>query len=304
MSRDATKTRRRAADAQRVFASFLQKRIGFRSERKKQKTFARWHWGPNAGLPLVLAIFCFLGPLVWPPAPDAVDADMALAAPSWAHPAGTDDLGRDQLARLMAGGAETLSVAVPAAMLAVLLGVSYGVVAAFGPALLGRALLRLLDALLALPSLVILLCGASVLPLGRATVCGLIAVTAWFSLARLVRAEIVALRDRDFTHAARQLGAGPLHVAYVHYLPHIGRLLAVNGALILGDAILSLSSLSFLGFGLPPPAASWGGMLQSGLALIDLHAWWLVLPPGALIAASLYAAFAIGEAIAEGRDST
>ncbi len=246
-------------------------------------------------------MFCCLGPLAWHTAPDALDANATLAAPTWAHPAGTDILGRDQLARLMAGGAETMLVAVPAALLAVLLGVAYGLLAGFAPVWLGRVLMCLLDALLALPSLVILLCGASVLPLGRVSVCGLIAVTAWFSLARLVRTEIVALRDRDFAHAARQLGAGPWHMARVHYVPNIGRLIAVNSALILGDAILSLSSLSFLGLGVPPPAASWGSMLQSGLGLIDLGAWWLILPPGMLIAATLCAASGVGAAIAEHR---
>jgi peptide/nickel transport system permease protein len=290
MSSEATSNK-----GQKFFGAFFRKRTEFFFE--KQKTFASWHWIRHAGLPMLLALFCFLGPYVWRLSPTADDA-AAIAAPAWAHPAGTDDLGRDELARLMRGGAETLSVAVPAAVVAVLLGAAYGMLAGFAPEVVGRMLMCLLDALLALPSLVVLLCGAAMLPPGPVTDCGLIAITAWFSLARLVRSEIVALRDRDFAHAARQLGAGPWHMAYVHYVPNISRLIAVNAALILGDAILSLSSLGFLGLG---PAESWGSMLRSGLAVIGRNAWWLILPPGLLIAGSLYAASAAGEAIAEGR---
>jgi peptide/nickel transport system permease protein len=241
-------------------------------------------------LPLaLLLLFCGLGPVIWPVDPAALNAGAALAAPSLSHPFGTDALGRDELARLIHGGRETLIVAIPATFLAFVLGTGYGLVAGFAPGALARLLMRLLDAVLALPSLVVLLCGAALLPLNAVTVSVLIGVTAWPGLARLVRTEIVALRERDFALAARQLGAGPFHMARRHFLPNIARLLAVNATFLLGDSVLALSALSFLGLGVPPPAASWGSMLQSGIGLMDLGAWWLILPPGLLITASLFA---------------
>jgi peptide/nickel transport system permease protein len=203
-------------------------------------------------------------------------------------------LGRDELARLMRGGTETFAVALPATVLAFVLGVAYGLVAGAAPVVPARLLMRLLDALLALPTLVVLLCGASVLPLGTVSVSVLIGVTAWFGFARLVRTEMVALRGRDFAAAARQLGAGPWHMARVHFLPNMVPLLVANAVFLLGDSVLALSSLSFLGLGVPPPAASWGSMLQSGLYLMDIGAWWLILPPGLLIALTLFGAASLG----------
>jgi peptide/nickel transport system permease protein len=246
----------------------------------------------------LLILFCAAGPFLWPASPTRLNPDLALAPPMWTHPVGTDELGRDELARLMRGGRETLEVAIPATVLAFVLGVAYGLLAGFAPAFPSRLLMRVLDALLALPTLVVLLCGASVLPLTEVSVCVLIGVTGWFGLARLVRGEMVALRQREFVHAAWQLGAGPLHMARVHFLPNMVALLAANGVFLLGDSVLSLSALSFLGLGVSPPAASWGSMLQSGILLVDIGAWWLILPPGFLIAAALFGAASLGGGMA------
>ena len=157
--------------------------------------------------------------------------------------------------------------------------------------------MRLLDAVLALPTLLVLLCFASLVPVSTVSLIGLIGVVAWPSLARLVRTETVALRNRPYVQVARQLGGGLPYIARRHLLPGMGRLLAVQAIFLVGDSILALSALSFLGLGVPPPAASWGQMLQSGLGLIDLGAWWLTLPPGLLIVASLWATASLGRAM-------
>ncbi len=243
---------------------------------------------------MVLLAFCFLGPLLWRIDPNAIAGGDVLVAPSIGHPFGTDDLGRDQLARLMQGGAATLDVALPAAALAFACALLYGLLAGMGPAVLDRILMRLLDAMLALPALLVLLRLAALLPITNTALIVLIGVTAWPALARLVRNEVLAARHRDYVLAARQLGAGPWHIARRHLVPGMGTLLAVQATFLLADSILALSSLSFLGLGVPPPQASWGGMLQSGLMLIDLHAWWLILPPGLLIVASLFGAASLG----------
>jgi len=245
--------------------------------------------------PFVLVlIFCFLGPFVWLVDPFAFDPVAIVAGPSLAHPLGTDALGRDELARLMEGGAETMQVAIPAAALAFVLGVAYGLLAGLGPAWLDRVLMRLLDAVLALPSLVVLICLSALATPNAVTLVLLIGLVAWPPLARLVRGEALAVRGRDFVLAADQLGAGRLHVARFHALPVMGQLLVVNATFLLGDAILGLSALSFLGLGVQPPATSWGQLLQEGMGLVELRTWWLILPPGLLIAGSLFAAGAAG----------
>jgi peptide/nickel transport system ATP-binding protein len=250
----------------------------------------RNRFGQSIASLAALLAFCVAGPLLWRLDPASLNAAMPLAPPGWAHPLGTDALGRDELARLMQGGRETFIVAIPATALAFLLATLYGLAAGAAPPLAGRMAMRLLDALLALPSLLVLLCGAALLPLNVVTVSVLIGVTAWPGLARQVRTELVALRDRDFAAAARQLGAGKLHMARAHYIPNMAPLLGVNAVFLLGDSVLALSALSFLGLGVPPPAASWGSMLQSGIVVSDLGAWWLILPPGGLITFTLFAA--------------
>jgi peptide/nickel transport system permease protein len=241
-------------------------------------------------LALMFTVFCVLGR----GDPAALDIAHPLVPPSPAHWLGTDDLGRDELTRLLRAGWETLSVSLPAAGLAWGLGVFYGLLAGLSPWWIDRALMRLLDAVLALPALLILLCGAALLPLSRPMLVLLIGAVSWPSLARLVRTETIAARTRPYVLAARQLGAGPAYIARRHLLPGMSRLLAVQASFLVGDAILALSSLSFLGLGAPPPAANWGEMLQAGLGLVDLGAWWLILPPGLLIVASLAISAALG----------
>jgi peptide/nickel transport system permease protein len=238
----------------------------------------------------LLLAFCVLGPLLNRHDPLALDVAHPLAAPNWMHWLGTDELGRDQLARLMQGGADTLVVAFPAAAVALALGAAYGLLAGLAPSWVDRVAMRLLDAVLALPALLVLLCGAALLPLSAVSLALLIGATGWPALARLVRTETIALRGRTYVAAARQAGGGPLYLAWRHILPEMRGLLAAQAVFLVGDSILALSALSFLGLGVPPPAASWGQMLQSGLGLVDLGDWWLILPPGGMIVASLWVA--------------
>jgi peptide/nickel transport system permease protein len=242
-------------------------------------------WAP----PVAILAFCLLGPLIWAVDPATVSVTDVLQAPSLFHPAGTDGLGRDELARLMQGGAATLMVACPASALACVLGAGYGLAAGLAPRWPDAALMRLLDAILALPSLVLLIAIASLLDLNTATLVLLVTATTWAPLARLVRNEVRALRSRDFIRAAEQVGATPLDLARIHILPNLRPLLRVNLTLMLGDCIALISALGFLGLGVQPPATSWGQLLAEGLGLIDLGAWWLIAPPGLLIAGSLLA---------------
>ncbi len=223
-----------------------------------------------------------------------------LSPPTALHPLGTDELGRDMLARLLQGTHSTLGVAIPAALLALALGTLYGTAAGAAPAWLDRLLMRALDVVLALPVLVVLLAAAALTPtLNGPALALLIAAVSWPALARLVRNETRALRARDYVRAAWQMGASRLHIGRTHLLPGLARVLASGAAFLLGDAILALSALSFLGLGIQPPEASWGGLLASGLGFVELGAWWLVLPPALLIFAALLIASLIAERLAQ-----
>ncbi len=249
------------------------------------------------GLGALLIAGSFAGPWLYGVNPYGLDPAHVLAPPGGAFPLGTDELGRDFLARLLAGGASTLEVSLPAALLAFVVGTAYGLASGLGPSWLDAVLMRLLDAVLALPGLVVLIFFASLVRLSDSSLVLLLGLISWPGLARLVRNEALAQRGRDFVLAARQLGGGRWYVARVHLLRVMAPLLVVNGTLLVGDLIFALSALSFLGLGVQPPYTSWGGLLQSGLALVALAPWWLILPPGLAIFASLLAASLTGQGL-------
>ncbi|MBB3174622.1 peptide/nickel transport system permease protein [Endobacter medicaginis] len=249
------------------------------------------------GLATFVLLLSFIGPLLWPVDPFALGPHSVLSRPSLAHPAGTDDLGRDSLARLISGGATTLTVAIPSAIIAFLAACFYGFAAALGPAWLDRLLMRLLDAILALPSLVVLIFFAALTRLDAAHLAALLGLVSAPSLARLIRNEALAQRERDFILAARQLGASPFYIARVHLLRVMAPILVVNATFLVGDTILALSALSFLGLGVQPPHTSWGGLLESGLTVAPLGAWWLIVPPGGMIFLAMLAASLTGRGL-------
>jgi len=257
-----------------------------------------------AGAALAVAIVagCFAGSALWPPDPAALHPADALSPPSWAYPLGTDELGRDELARLLSGGNATLLVALPGALLAFVVGLLYGLASALGPRWLDRVLMRLLDTVLALPTLVVLIFAASLVRLDTPNLIGLIGFLAWPGLARLVRNEAAAHSKRDFMLASRQFGAGAWYLGRVHLVRMLAPLLVVNATFLVGDAIFALSALSFLSLGVQPPQASWGELLQDGLNLVALNPWWLILAPGLAIFASLLATSLVGQGLlASGR---
>jgi peptide/nickel transport system permease protein len=259
----------------------------------------RGRGGLTAGVSLGAAVLAlgFIGPLLYRADPYAIHPAHALQGPSLAFPLGTDELGRDGLALLLSGGQATLEVALPAALLAFATGLAYGLLAGLGPGWLDKILMRLLDVVLALPSLVVLIFFAAIVPLNNTSLVLLLGFIAWPGLARLVRNEVIAQRGRDFILAAQQSGAGVFYLARVHLLRVIAPVLVVNATFLVGDTIFALSALSFLGLGVQPPQVSWGSLMQSALDIIALAPWWLILPPGLLIFASLLAASLTGQGL-------
>jgi peptide/nickel transport system permease protein len=251
------------------------------------------------GLAISAAIL-FIGfvlPFLYPVDPFAIHPDHALQPPSLMFPLGTDELGRDELALMLSGGLATLVVALPSALLSFVVGVAYGLASGLGPAWLDRVLMRLLDAILALPSLIILIFFASLVTLNNTSLILLLGLIAWPSLARLVRNETIAQRGRDFVLATEQLGAGRIYIARVHLIRVMAPVLVVNGTFMVGDSVFAISGLSFLGLGVQPPQVSWGSMLESALDIVALDPWWLIIPPGLLIFGSLLAASLTGQGL-------
>ncbi|WP_239478628.1 ABC transporter permease [Lichenicola cladoniae] len=253
--------------------------------------------GVGIGLALLIIALCFLLPLAYTADPYVLHPASTLASPGGAFPLGTDEIGRDALARLLDAGRSTLLVAIPAAVITFLAGLVYGLGSGLAPRWLDSMLMRLLDAVLALPGLVVLIFFASILKLATPSLILLLGLISWPPLARLVRNETLAQRDREFIQASRQMGAGFLHIATTHLLRVMAPVLVVNFTFLVGDMILVLSALSFLGLGVQPPQTSWGGLLESALQLVALDPWWLILPPGLLIFASLLSASLIGQGL-------
>lgn len=251
----------------------------------------------GGGLILALVLFSWIGPLLDSAHPRAIHAHHILAQPALAFWLGTDDLGRDLLARMMRGGQPTLAAGFLGALIAVLVGASYGLLSALGPRWLDRLLMRLLDAVLAIPTLVLMIFFAAIIPLNITSLILLLGLVAWPALARLVRNEALAHAHRDYVLAARQFGASRFYIARVHLLRAMLPVLAVNATFLVADLILALSGLSFLGLGIQPPHASWGGILDQGARLAVAGAWWLIVFPGAAIFLAILAMNMLGQGL-------
>ncbi|MDD2876636.1 MAG: ABC transporter permease [Acidiphilium sp.] len=252
-----------------------------------------------AGVALAVFVvgFSLLGPYIYTANPYAIHGRYALQGPSAAFPLGTDQIGRNELARLIAGGYATLIVSIPAALLTFMLGIVYGLAAALSPSWLDKVLMRVLDAILALPGLVVLIFFSALFTPGTFELILLLGLTSWPGLARIVRNEAISQRGRDFILATRQFGGGTWYIARVHILRVLAPILVVNATFLIGDSVLALSGLSFLGLGVQPPYTSWGGLLETGLNLIALDPWWMILPAGLMIFLAIMAANLIGQGL-------
>lgn len=187
---------------------------------------------------------------------------------------GSDEFGRDVLSRWLYGARISLAVALTAALLAGVIGIGIGAAAALGPRYLDSLLMRFVDGFLSLPWLFLLIALAAYSPPSAIVLVGILGFTAWPFIARLARSELLALRERDFVHAARGLGMGETRIFFRHILPNMWTPLLVAFALQIGYLISAEASLSFLGLGIQAPAASWGNMIEAGRHHLG-SAWWI-----------------------------
>jgi peptide/nickel transport system permease protein len=237
------------------------------------------------GLTVIIAVclFCFAGPLVYHSNQVGSSLAQSNLKPGAGHPLGTDDNGFDILGRLMVGGQSSIEIGAAVAVLATGFGVIWGAIAGFAGGIVDSVMMRIVDIILAVPPLFLLLILASGSSPDVVELIIVLSFLAWQVPSRLVRGESLSLRTREFVQAVRVMGGGSARSVIRHIIPNTVSTIVVNATFQVADAILILAVLSYLGFGLPPPAATWGGMLSNGSSYIFAGYWWQIYPVGVLI---------------------
>lgn len=233
-----------------------------------------------AGL-LVLAVIVIatvLPGLVTRYDPVEMDLSASLQSPSGRHPFGTDAFGRDILSRVLHGGRVSLGVGLSARTLSLILGLLAGTIAGYSGGKTGNLIMRLADITFAFPTLLLLIAIMAVVTPGPGALSVALGAVGWAAMARLVRAQVMSVRERDYVQAARAAGAGHLKLIAIYILPQCLSPLVVVFTLGLGMTIMAESSLSFLGLGIQPPEPSWGGMISRGIPFMRTAPWLTILP--------------------------
>lgn len=260
---------------------------------------------------LFILIAVFLGPLVWTIDPTYIDIRARNQGPTFAHPFGTDQLGRDLLARMLAGGQVSLAVGLAAMALALLMGTLIGVLSGYFK-LLDVPLMRLTDLFLALPLLPLLLVMVMLFrqPLSNAfgpeqgifiLIVTAIGITSWMPTARIVRGDVLALKEREFIQAARSIGTAHHNMIGRHILPNVLSPILVSATLGIANAIITESALSFLGLGFPPDFPTWGRILFDGTDYLQQYPE-RVLWPGAAISLTVLSINYLGDGLRDALD--
>ena len=248
---------------------------------------------------VAVAIACFAVPVLLGMNPDTTDVAHAYAAPNARHALGTDGLGRDELARLLAGGRITLSVGATAALVAMIIGTLYGAVSGYYGGWFDTLLMRIVDVFLSIPTLFLLLFLAAMFHGNLLTLMIVIGVTSWLGPARLVRGEVLTLKERLYVEAARSIGANDRRIIFGHVVPNAAGTIITTTTFMIASAMLAETALSYLGIGVRAPVPSWGNLLSSAQSDIFAGAWWLILPPGFAILISVCAFNFLGDWLRE-----
>jgi peptide/nickel transport system permease protein len=252
-----------------------------------------------AGVAILVLIvgFCYLGPLFY--YTDQIHVNLANEnlSPAAGRPLGTDQNGYDVLGRLMGGGQISLEVGLAAAVLATVVGTLWGAISGYFGGLVDAVLMRLVDAMLAIPTLFLALVVVSMFPPTEPELILVIALTSWLTTSRLIRGEALSLRVRDYVQAMRVMGGGSLRAVFRHIAPNAVGTIIVNATFQVADAILLVVALSYLGLGIRPPQTDWGGMLNAGINAVYNGYWWQIFPAGILIILVVIAINFIGDAL-------
>lgn len=256
-----------------------------------------------AGLVIVLGFFALsiLTPVIAPYDPSAIDVDSILMRPSAQHLFGTDDLGRDVFTRMLYGAGISLKVGFVAVGIATIIGVLLGSIAGYYGGVIDLIIMRFVDIMLCFPSFFLILAVIAFLEPSIFNIMAVIGLTSWMGITRLVRAEFLSLKERDFVLAVKAMGAKSPRIIFLHILPNAMAPVLVAATLGVASAVLTESALSFLGIGVQPPTPSWGNILTLGQSTLGV-AWWLSLFPGMAILITVLGYNLLGEGIRDAID--
>lgn len=252
----------------------------------------------SAGLAFIalMLLFAIFAPLIATHNPLTIDTKSILSAPSKYHIFGTDTLGRDIFSRIVYGSRISLLIGFIAVGIAVLIGIFFGSIAGYYGGRLDSVIMRFVDIMLCFPTLFLILAVIAFLEPSIFNIMAVIGATNWMGVARLVRAEILTLKERDFVAASKVMGAKSTWIIIKHLIPNAIGPVFVSATLGIGGAILIESSLSFLGIGVQPPTPSWGNILMDGKSTLGV-AWWLTIFPGVFITLTVLAYNLLGEGL-------
>ncbi|WP_078791226.1 oligopeptide ABC transporter permease [Trichlorobacter thiogenes] len=249
----------------------------------------------------ILLLLALLAPIISPYNPTEIHAVHVLSPPNWSHWCGTDELGRDVLSRMLYGARISLMVGFVAIGIAVTIGSLVGLASGYYGGWVDTLLMRFVDVMLCFPTFFLILAVIAFLSPSIWIIMAVIGLTGWMGVARLVRAEVLVIREMDYILAARCIGCSDLRIILRHILPNALSPVLVAATLGVAGAILTESALSFLGIGVQPPTPSWGNILTSGKDYIEF-AWWLSLFPGLAILVTVLAYNLLGEGIRDALD--
>jgi len=233
--------------------------------------------------------------------PGQIDVQQVLQDPTWKHPFGTDPLGRDVFSRMIYGSRISLLVGFVAVGISTLIGIFLGALAGYYGRWVDNLIMRFVDVMLCFPTFFLILAVIALLEPNIWNIMVVIGITGWMGVARLVRAEFLSLKERDFTAAEKALGAKDFRIIFRHILPNALAPVLVSATLGVAGAILTESALSFLGIGVQPPTPSWGNILTAGKDNIEI-AWWLSLYPGMAILITVVGYNLLGEGVRDSID--
>ena len=245
---------------------------------------------------LLLLMVAVLAPLLSPSNPLEQNLMERIKGPSIKHLLGTDDLGRDLLSRIIYGSRISISVGFIAVFLMVSIGTTLGLISGYSGKMVDTIIMRVVDIVLCFPTFFLILIVIAFLEPNIHNVMVVIGITAWPGLCRLVRAEVLSVKERTYIHAAKVSGLPTTRILFIHILPNVIAPILVSATLGIGNAILVESGLSFLGLGVQPPTPSWGNILTSGKDYIHV-AWWLSVFPGLAIFTTVLAFNLLGEGL-------
>ncbi len=250
----------------------------------------------GAVMVLTIVLLALFAPWIAPYDPADIDVSVILMPPSWQHWCGTDTLGRDIFSRMLYGARVSLAVGFVAVGISLALGLMFGALAGFFGGRIDAILMRMTDMVLCFPTFFLILAVIAFLEPSIWNIMIVIGLTSWMGVARLVRAEFLSLRQREFILSAQSLGVPPMRLMWRYLLPNAMGPILVSAVLGIAGAVLVESGLSFLGLGVQPPDASWGNILTEGKDTIQI-AWWLSAFPGMAILITVLAYNLLGEGL-------